>query len=63
MLDGRAMTVCTAEAATAFAGANFLHVRNASLSRFTLDRLMKILGALAGQSPVTVQVDPQSTGW
>ena len=43
VLDERALTVRKAEEATGFAAADFSHIRNASLGRFTLDRLMKIL--------------------
>ena len=39
-----------------------LSIRNASLGRFTLDRLMKILAALDGRIRVTVQMEPERTG-
>ena len=43
---------------TGFAAADFSHIRNASLGRFTLDRLMKILAALDGSIRVTVHEGP-----
>ncbi len=47
---------------TGFAAADFSRIRNASLGRFTLDRLMKILAALDSRIRVTVQMDPEWTG-
>ena len=63
VLDERALTLRKAEEATGFAAADFLRIRNASLGRFTLDRLMKILAALDGRRVrVTVHVGPRHTG-
>lgn len=62
VLDERELTVRRAADATGFSAADFSRIRNASLGRFTLDRLMKILAALDGRIRVTVTVDPQSTG-
>ena len=62
MLDERALTVRRAEEMTGFAAADFSRIRNASLGRFTLDRLMKILAALDGRIRVTVQMEPGWTG-
>ena len=62
VLDERKLTVRKAAAATGFAAADFSRIRNASLGRFTLDRLMKILAALDGRIRVTVHVDPQRAG-
>ena len=61
VLDERALTVRKAEEITSFAAADFSRIRNASLGRFTLDRLMKILAALDGRIRVTVQMDPEWT--
>ncbi len=62
VLDERALTVRRAEEMTGFAAADFSRIRNASLGRFTLDRLMKILAALDSRIRVTVQMDPEWTG-
>ena len=61
VLDERELTVRKAEEVTGFAAADFSRIRNASLGRFTLDRLMKILAALDGEIRVTVHVDSRST--
>ena len=42
--------------------ADFSRIRTASLGRFTLDRLMKILATLDGRIRITVHVDPHWTG-
>ena len=60
-LDERELTVRRAADATGFAAADFSRIRNASLGRFTLDRLMKILAALDGRIRVTVHVEPKPT--
>jgi predicted XRE-type DNA-binding protein len=62
VLDERKLPVRKAADATGFAAADFSRIRNASLSRFTLDRLMKILAALDGRIRVTVHVDAQGAG-
>ena len=62
VLDERALTVRKAEELTGFAAADFSRIRNASLGRFTLDRLMRILAALDGRIRVTVQMEPERTG-
>ena len=62
VLDQRELTVRKAEEMTGFAAADFSRIRNASLGRFTLDRLMKILAALDGRIRVTVLMDPEWTG-
>ena len=62
VLDERELTVRRAADATGFAAADFSRIRNASLGRFTLDRLMKILAALDGRIRVAVHVDAHSTG-
>ena len=62
VLDERGLTVRKAEEAAGFAAADFSRIRNASLGRFTLDRLMKILAALDGRIRVTIHVDSRRTG-
>lgn len=62
VLDQRKLTVRKAADATGFAAAGFSSIRNASLGRFTLDRLMRILATLDGRIRVTVHVDPRRSG-
>ena len=61
-LDERELTVRKAASMTGFAAADFSRIRNADLGRFTLDRLMKILGALDGRVRVSVHVGPRRAG-
>ena len=61
VLDERNLTVRKAASMTGFAAADFSRIRNASLGRFTLDRLMKMLAALDGRIRVTLQLDAQQS--
>ena len=61
-LDERELTVRKAASTTGFAAADFSRIRNADLGRFTLDRLMKILGALDSRVRISVHVGPSPTG-
>ena len=45
-LDDSGLTVRKAGEATGFAAADYSRIRNANLDRFTIDRLMRMLGAL-----------------
>ena len=62
VLDERGLTVRKAEESTGFAAADFSRIRNASLGRFTLDRLMKVLAALDRGIRVTIHVDSRRAG-
>jgi predicted XRE-type DNA-binding protein len=53
-LDESGLSVRKAETLTAVAAADFSRIRNASLGRFTVDRLMTILGRLRQDIDVTV---------
>ena len=57
ILDEQELTVRKAAALTGFAAADFSRIRNASLGRFTLDRMMRIVAALDGRLQITVQVE------
>ena len=59
VLDERGLSVRKAASVTGFAAADFSRVRNADLGRFTLDRLMKMIGALDNRIRVTVHVGPR----
>jgi predicted XRE-type DNA-binding protein len=55
-LDRDQLTVRAAHARTAIAAADFSRIRNADLSRFTVDRLMSILNRLGARVEVKVRV-------
>lgn len=59
VLDEQELTVRKAAALTGFAAADFSRIRNASLGRFTLDRMMRIVAALDAGIQVSVQVEPR----
>lgn len=61
VLDERGLSVRKAASMTGFAAADFSRVRNADLGRFTLDRLMKMIGTLDDHVRVTVHVGPRET--
>ena len=56
VLDRRELTVRSAQALTGVAAADFSRIRNADLSRFTLDRLMSVLNRLGSRVEVRVSV-------
>jgi predicted XRE-type DNA-binding protein len=58
MLDREKLTVRAAHARTGIAAADFSRIRNADLSRFTLDRLMSILNRLGARVDVQVSLRP-----
>jgi len=55
-LDERSLTVRMAESITRIAAADFSRIRNANLGRFTVDRLMTILGRLGREVDVAVTI-------
>ena len=57
-LDEQKLTVRRAEALTGFAAADFSRVRRANLRRFTVDRLMTMLGRLGQEVEVTITDRP-----
>ena len=59
ILDEQGLTVRKAAALTGFAASDFSRIRNASLGRFTLDRMMRMVAALDGGLQVSVQVEPR----
>lgn len=58
-LDARKLTVRAAEAATGIAAAEFSRIRNVKLERFTLDRLIRILGKLDEDVEITLDFHPR----
>jgi predicted XRE-type DNA-binding protein len=59
ILDERKLTVRAAEAATGVAATEFSRIRNVKLARFTLDRMIKILGKLDEEVEVTLDFHPR----
>jgi predicted XRE-type DNA-binding protein len=58
-LDAQKLTVRRAHEVTGFAAADFSRIRNAKLRRFTLDRLIDILGKLDEDVEVNVTFSPR----
>lgn len=58
MLDREELSVRAAHARTGVAAADFSRIRNANLSRFTVDRLMSIINRLGSRIEVKVSVRP-----
>ncbi|MGA2654089.1 MAG: helix-turn-helix transcriptional regulator [Terracidiphilus sp.] len=56
MLDREELTVRAAHVRTGIAAADFSRIRNADLSRFTLDRLVSIINRLGARVEVAVNV-------
>jgi predicted XRE-type DNA-binding protein len=57
-LDGRRLTVRAAQEKTGIAAADFSRIRQVKLDRFTIDRLMTILGKLDRRVDVSVETRP-----
>ncbi len=55
-LDEDALSVRAAQAKTGIAAADFSRIRNADLSRFTVDRLMAVINLLGARVEVAVKV-------
>ena len=55
-LDKESLSVRKAQARTGIIAADFSRIRNADLSRFTVDRLMTIINRLGSRVEVTVKV-------
>ena len=59
VLDEKKISVRKAHELTGFAAADFSRIRNAKLQRFTIDRMMAILGRLGQDVDVQVNVRPR----
>lgn len=56
MLDKERLTTRAAHARTGIAAADFSRIRNADLTRFTLDRLVKIINRLGSRVEVKLKL-------
>lgn len=61
ILDERKLSVRAAEETSGYAAADFSRIRRGKLDRFTVDRLMSILGALDPQIEMSLIVQPKLT--
>jgi predicted XRE-type DNA-binding protein len=59
VLDQRGLSVRAAESLTGIAASEFSRIRNVKLARFTLDRMITILGKLDQEVELTVKVRPR----
>jgi predicted XRE-type DNA-binding protein len=59
VLDDRHLTVRAAEELTGVAASEFSRIRNVKLQRFTIDRMITILGKLGQDVEVSVKVRPR----
>lgn len=62
MLDRMKLSMRAAHTRTGIAAADFSRIRNADLSRFTLDRLISIINRLGSRIEVEVNVRPVGRG-
>jgi predicted XRE-type DNA-binding protein len=60
VLDAEALSTRQAEAKTGIAHSEFVRIRNVNLTRFTIDRLVTILGRLGQEVELTVTVHPRT---
>ncbi len=60
ILDNGKLSTRQAQTRTGVDHADFVRIRNAQLSRFTIDRLITILGKLGQQVDVHVEVYPRA---
>lgn len=59
VLDDRKLSVRAAESLTGVAASEFSRIRNVKLDRFTLDRMISILGKLGQEVELSVTVHPR----
>ena len=60
VLDDEKLSTRQAEARTGVAHSEFVRIRRINLARFTIDRLMTILGRLGQEVEVSVTVHPRT---
>src|SRR5215469_17670300 len=60
VLDAEELSTRQAAARTGIAHSEFVRIRNVNLARFTIDRLVTILGRLGQEVELTVTVHPRS---
>jgi predicted XRE-type DNA-binding protein len=60
VLDARGLSVRAAERLTGVAASEFSRIRNVKLERFTIDRMIVVLGKLDQEVELTVKIRPRS---
>ena len=60
VLDAEELTTRQAEARTGIAHSEFVRIRNVNLARFTMDRLVRILGRLDQEVEFSFTVHPRA---
>ena len=60
VLDAEELSTRQAEARTGIAHSEFVRIRNVNLARFTIDRLVTILGRLGQEVELSVTVHPRT---
>ena len=59
VLDAERLSTRQAEARTGIAHSEFVRIRNVNLARFTIDRLVTILGRLGQEVELSINVRPR----
>jgi predicted XRE-type DNA-binding protein len=59
VLDAESLSTRQAEARTGIAHSEFVRIRNVNLTRFTIDRLVTILGRLGQEVELSIKVRPR----
>ena len=59
VLDAEKLSTRQAEARTGIAHSEFVRIRNVNLARFTIDRLVTILGRLGQEVELSISVHPR----
>ena len=59
VLDADSLSTRQAEARTGIAHSEFVRIRNVNLARFTIDRLVTILGRLGQEVELSINVRPR----
>ena len=62
ILVGESLSTRAAEARTGISHSDFVRIRRAEFSRFTIDRLMGILNRLGQEVEISVEVHPRRRG-
>jgi predicted XRE-type DNA-binding protein len=60
VLDSEKLSTRQAEARSGVAHSEFVRIRNVNLARFTIDRLVMILGRLGQEVEVSINVRPRA---
>ncbi len=59
VLDAESLSTRQAEARTGIAHSEFVRIRNVNLARFTIDRLVTILGRLGQEVELSINIRPR----